>query len=80
MSPLGETNNRFYVKYNFVPPALHIVGAVKIKNKCCPDEAVLITQTNGKQVFSCQCACGGWCTTGCTSIQDALTVWEEMCE
>lgn len=61
-----------------IPSAFDLVGFLNINNKCCPKKPVLITKTKGVKVFSCQCYCGGWCTNGCESIQDAITEWQQM--
>ena len=63
-----------------IPNALIPIGALHIKNKCCENENVIVTKTKGVEVYSCQCACGGWCTTGCRNIQDAISAWERMCK
>ena len=55
-----------------------VVGALRIENKCCNDKNVIITKTLGADVYSCQCECGGWCTTGCSSIEDAIRKWKKM--
>ena len=55
-----------------------VVGAVNIENKCCKNKPVIITKTRGVNVFSCQCECGGWCTSGFESIEAAITAWKQM--
>lgn len=62
-----------------VIPALSIVGVLSIPNQCCVLENVLITKTRGKEIYSCQCSCGGWCTSGHSSIEGAIAEWERMC-
>lgn len=57
------------------------IGAVYIKNGCCKNRPVLITAnrtTSGRLNFSCQCACGLWCTSGARSASGALQQWERM--
>ena len=61
-----------------VSPALAVVGVLGIPNKCCVLENVLITKTRGHEVYSCQCVCGGWCTSGHSTIVGAIEEWERM--
>ena len=55
-----------------------IVGALNLKNRCCADRPVIITKTRNHNVYSCQCECGGWCTTGCDDIEGAISEWRKM--
>lgn len=55
-----------------------VVGALTIDNKCCKDKKVIVTKTRGANVFSCQCECGGWCTTGKSTIIGAIEEWEKL--
>lgn len=57
-----------------------VEGYLKMKNGCCKDKPVLLTRTLGTKqpVYSCQCACGGWCTTGMFSISEAVNHYERM--
>lgn len=61
-----------------IPPGLKIIGAVAMENKCCPDEPILITKTNGIDIYSCQCSCGAWCTNGFKHISSAIADYESM--
>lgn len=61
-----------------IPQYCKPLGALYIKNKCCANQPVIVTKTHGTEVYSCQCACGGWCTNGCDSVQDAITEWLQM--
>ena len=58
----------------------YIVGRVTMKNGCCNDKDVIVTKTKGIEppVYSCQCACVGWCTTGLSTISEALNHYERM--
>lgn len=50
-------------------------------NGCCPDLPVFLTtnkRPDGKTNYSCQCACNGWCTTGCTTAEDAIDRYWKM--
>lgn len=71
---------RIDINGNSIPNGLFPVGAVRIKNRCCPEELVIITKSKaGKEEwFSCQCNCGGWSTTGCKTIQEAISAWEKL--
>lgn len=54
---------------------------VFMPNGCCPDLPVFLTTNNtreGKTNYSCQCACNGWCTTGCTTAEDAIDRYWKM--
>ena len=68
----------FDVDLACVSNGLTVIGAVKMKNKCCKDKPVLITKTNGIEVYSCQCACGGWCSDGFDSVSKAIADYERM--
>ena len=70
----------FDVDLAIVPNGLSVIGAVNMKNKCCEDKPVLITKTNSIEVYSCQCACGGWCTNGHSDPADAIEEYESMCD
>ena len=59
-----------------VNPALTVVGVLSMINNCCPLQNVLVTKTKGHEVYSCQCACGGWCTSGHSTIEEAITEWK----
>ena len=58
-----------------------VVGAVFMNNGCCKTEPVLITVCHNKKygkVYSCQCACGMWCTTGHPTPVGALRDYQTM--
>ena len=59
-----------------------IIGGINMDNGCCKDEPVIITglinSVDGKAYYSCQCACGGWCTGGHNNISDAVREYELM--
>ncbi len=62
-----------------VNPALTVVGVLTLMpNYCCALQDVLITKTKGHEVYSCQCACGGWCTSGHPTIEGAIKEWKGM--
>lgn len=65
---LDNVNNRLF----------SVVGALRIKNRCCEDKSVIITKTLDKNIYSCQCECGGWCSSGFNSIGNAIFAWERM--
>lgn len=58
-----------------------VVGAVFMNNGCCEDQPVLITTSNNPRVgrvYSCQCGCGAWCTTGHPTPVGALRDYQTM--
>lgn len=57
-----------------------IIGIAKIENGCCPGRPVLITGNwTGDHInYSTQCACGLWCSTGCTTAGAAVSEYEKM--
>lgn len=66
------------IKYSNVANTFEVVGVVKLENRCCKDEPVLITKTRCSEVYSCQCNCGGWCTTGYPTMEEAIAGWKEL--
>lgn len=65
----------------FVSQQYTIIGAMRIKNGCCKNKPVIITVNPlraGRLNYSCQCACGGWCTSGHSTVSKALEEYEEM--
>lgn len=57
-----------------------IIGIVNDSNGCCKDRPILITgnKYHERINYSCQCACGMWCTSGHTSASAALLEYENM--
>ena len=55
-----------------------VVGVLSIDNKCCKDKHVIVTKSRGIEVYSCQCECGFWCTTGAKTIEGAITEWKKL--
>ncbi len=55
-----------------------VVGALSIENKCCNDKHVIVTKSRGIEVYSCQCECGFWCTTGAKTVEGAITEWKKL--
>lgn len=52
-----------------------------IPNGCHPDLPVFLTtnrKPDGNINYSCQCACDRWCTTGCTTAEEAIERYEKM--
>jgi hypothetical protein len=68
----------YKVEYDGVPIGLEIIGAIQMQNKCCEGRPILITKTRGLDVYSCQCACGGWCTDGYGNIYEAIAGYVKM--
>ena len=48
------------------------------KNECCNGKPYILT-VNSNNIYSCQCACGGWCTGGHDNPADAIMEYEMMC-
>lgn len=57
-----------------------VLGVVNDFNGCCPDRPILITGNKLRDHinYSCQCACGMWCTNGHITASEALQEYEEM--
>ena len=54
-------------------------------NMCCcetkaPYLLTMIPHKDGNHVYSCQCACGGWCTNGHGDPFEAVKEYEAMCD
>jgi len=79
---LEELEHEYDVKFRaLVQAPFQPIGAAYIENGCCRNRPVLITankRTNGTLNYSCQCACGLWCTTGCDTASEALQHYERM--
>lgn len=67
------------IPVNITPP-YHITGVVNDFNGCCKNKPILITvnKWHDRLNYSCQCACGMWCTNGHTSASEALKEYEGM--
>lgn len=58
-----------------------VTGIVYMKNGCCEDKPVLVTANKHPDIginYSCQCACGAWCTTGHPTPVGALRDYQTM--
>lgn len=57
-----------------------VLGVVNDFNGCCQDRPILITgnKVHNHINYSCQCACGMWCTNGHRTASEALKEYEEM--
>ena len=54
-----------------------------INNGCCDKNFFLLTECkheDEKSIYSCQCACGMWCTTGYKTEAEAVKAYRQMCE
>ena len=58
-------------------PGFYPVGLIYMKNGCCEDRPVVIT-VSGSGYYSCQCACGGWCTNGHRTATVAVLEYKHM--
>ena len=55
------------------------------RNECCCENhsaPVLLTlsRLSSEKVYSCQCSCGGWCTNGHSTPEEAIREYEFMCD
>lgn len=57
-----------------------VMGIVNDNNGCCEDRPILITgnKIHNHINYSCQCACGMWCTSGHRTASEALREYEVM--
>lgn len=63
-----------------------VVAFYPIKdNGCCNKRFFILTANSCPNWetginYSCQCACGGWCTTGFKTEQEAVEAYRNMCK
>ena len=55
-----------------------------MNNGCCDKQFFILTanKSDGWRSginYSCQCACGGWCTSGHETEQEAVEEYRKMC-
>lgn len=55
-----------------------VIYAHGFKNGCCQDKPFILMTTYGN-VYSCECACNCWCTSGHDNPADAIMEYEMMC-
>ncbi len=60
-----------------------VIGIMNLENGCCLSRPVLLTfnKTNAYPSginYSCQCACGRWCTTGHETPGEAIDDYIDM--
>ena len=69
---------RFYVGKIYKPVAFYPIR----NNGCCDKTFFILTsnETNHGTNYSCQCGCGGWCTTGCKTEAEAVREYRKMCD
>lgn len=51
-------------------------------NGCCDKDFFILTSNptgEGRINYSCQCGCGGWCTNGHATAQEAVDEYRAMC-
>ena len=78
---LLEELHELYPGRTLVHPRFKVLEIINNRNGCCSDLPYLLTVTSavdGRHVYSCQCACGGWCTTGFFSPEDAEKEYRRM--
>lgn len=63
-----------------VSDSFHVIGVVNDFNGCCQDRPILITgnKVDNHINYSCQCACGMWCTSGHRTASEAFKEYERM--
>lgn len=62
-------------------PIYEPLGFIHIDNNgCCNKDYFVVTKTAGKDIYSCECGCGGWCTNGHEKMTDAINEYFEMCK
>lgn len=70
----------YFLAKRYRPIAFHL-----IENNGCCDKPFFILTANpsdswpGGINYSCQCACGGWCTNGHDNEADAVEEYKQMC-
>lgn len=83
------TDYRLELKFRINPNRYKIVAFYPIVNNCCCDKDFFILTANKVPVteerpkginYSCQCACGVWCTSGHQTEQEAVDEYRQMCE
>ena len=73
------------IRFNLNEP-YYVVAFYPIKkNGCCDKDWFLLTANKCPSWksginYSCQCACGGWCTTGFETEQEAVNEYRRMCD
>ena len=67
-----EINEKLEVGRSYTP-----VGLMFISNGCCPGRPVVITRSFSGS-YSCQCACGMWCTNGHKTATAAVLEYQHM--
>ncbi len=64
-----------------IPRGLRLEKVIPDRNGCCPDLPYLLTSNltlDGSINYSCQCACGGWCTNGHITPVGAIAEYKRM--
>lgn len=62
----------------YKPLEIHFID----KNGCCEKNYFVVTanrRLNGDINYSCQCGCGGWCTSGHNNKENAINEYKSMC-
>jgi hypothetical protein len=68
-----------FVPMIYKPLEIHFIE----NNGCCEKNYFVLTSNKipGEGInYSCQCGCGGWCTTGHRKKEDAINDYIEMCK
>lgn len=68
-----DDNDYISISDGYIPLQL-----IRGKNGCCPELPALLTISRAN-VYSVQCTCGGWCTSGFKNPDDAIDQWRRMC-
>ena len=76
---LYEIREQIDLQGGLVPVA--ILTKLFMENGCCSDRPVVVTGNkleDGSVNYSAQCACGLWCTTGCSTPEAAISEYKRM--
>lgn len=84
-APAGKHyTNRLYVDVNIGGTYKPVAIILSDHNMCCCEDKApyLLTKcrVSGRDIYSCQCSCGAWCTGGHGKPEDAVKEYESMCE
>lgn len=70
-------NWSFFIDERYKPIAFYPIE----NNECCDKDFFILTanKTPHGMNYSCQCACGMWCTSGFATEQQAVNAYRSMC-
>ena len=81
----SESTTRAVIDMNIAQKHKLVAVIFTDRNECCCENhsaPVLLTlsRLSREKVYSCQCSCGGWCTNGHSTPDEAVREYEVMCE